>query len=370
MFLLPITAQAYEVKNDPSIYVAKDQVVEGNFYAVGQTITVDGKVNGDLICAGQTIDISGEVVGDVICAGQVVTISGKVGGSVRAAGNAVAIKGEVARNVMAFGATVSLSNSASVGWDMMVGAGALDERGKIGGTLHGGAGTAVIAGEIGKGVKISLGGNENSKNGLTIEPTAKIDGNLTYTDKFDAEIKNGASIKGETKRNEPKIRESKKEVDKKWMAVGLGVGWVYSLLVGLLIGFVLIALWKKQIIELTDKMFKETKASIAWGFAIMFLTPIAIIIVMMTIIGIPLALLVLGMWVAILFLSKIIVGIMVGRKLLERFWHKKKDSLALAVLFGMLTVSIIFSVPFLGWIIALVGAWWGIGGIWVYYRKS
>jgi cytoskeletal protein CcmA (bactofilin family) len=368
--VLPAATQAFEVKSNPSVYIAKDQTVDGNLYAAGQSITIDGNVNGDVICAGQTVDISGDVAGDVICAGQVIIISGKVGGNARVAGNAIALKGEIARNTMAFGATVSLYNDATIGWDMMVGAGNLDIRGKIGGNLHGGAGATIIAGEIGKDVTLSLNSNSQEKNSmLAIEKDTKINGNLTYTDQVDANIKDGAQINGEITRNEPKSKAGKND-GKRWWAFGWGIGWVYSLLASLIVGFVLIGLWKNQVIKMTDNMLAKIKPSISWGFAIIFLTPIAIVLIMITIVGIPLALLILGSWLGAIFISKILIGIMIGRSLMEKFWTRKKDSLPLAVIFGLLTTNIIFSIPIIGWIIALIGICWGIGGAWAYYRKN
>ncbi|MCK4553560.1 hypothetical protein KAU19_01185, partial [Candidatus Parcubacteria bacterium] len=125
-----------------------------------------------------------------------------------------------------------------------------------------------------------------------------------------------------------------------------------------------------QIKKLTDKMLDKVGPSIGWGVIVMFLTPIIAILLLITLIGMPLAFILIGVWLIALFVSKILVGILIGRELLKRFWEKKKDSLLLAMVIGIVIAWIIFSLPIIGWLLCLVAMWWGVGGIWLYFRKT
>ncbi|MCK4554334.1 polymer-forming cytoskeletal protein, partial [Candidatus Parcubacteria bacterium] len=245
LLIIPISAKAFAVKTGDSIYVAKDQIIEGNLYAAGLSITVDGTVTGDVICAGQTVNINGTVEGDVICAGQSVNINGAVNGSVRVAGNSININGQIARNVMAFGAAVNLGAEASVGWDMLIGAATGEIRGKVGRDLYGGVAGATIAGEIGKDVRLKIDNQKADKGGLMIMDEAIIGGNIIYTDKAEAFIASGAVIAGEITHNLPKVRKEK-------TITAWGWGRLYSIFSALVVGLVLISLWHKQIKKLTD----------------------------------------------------------------------------------------------------------------------
>lgn len=363
LLIVPLTAKAFDIKTGDSIYVAKDQTIEGNLYAAGASITVDGTVTGDVICAGQSVNINGTVEGDVICvAAQAVNINGAVNGSVRAAGNSININGQVARNVMAFGAAVSLGREASVGWDMLIGAATGEIRGKVGRDLYGGASAVTIAGEVGKDVRLKMDSQKPDKSGLTIIDEAKIGGNVVYTDKNEALIAGNAVIAGEITRNQPKLAKEKTVMAWAW-------GRLYSIFSALVIGLVLISLWGKQIKKLTDNMLDKIGTSIGWGAVIMFLTPIIAILLLITFIGIPLAFLLIGVWLIALFISKILVGILIGRSLLEKFWTKKKDSLIWAMIIGIVIAWIIFSTPVIGWLLSLVALWWGLGGIWLYFKS-
>ncbi|MDP3042901.1 MAG: polymer-forming cytoskeletal protein [bacterium] len=365
LLVAPATAHAFTVKTDNSVYVAQGETVEGNLFAAGSTITIDGAVTGDVICAGQSININGTVEGDVICAGQSININGAVNGSVRAASNNVNINGRIARNVMAFGAGVYLGKSAEVGWDMLVGAATAEIRGKIGRDLHGGAANATIAGEVGKNVNLRIDNQNKKDSGLIIANEAIINGSVTYTGKNEASIAEGASIAGAVTHNLPKI-----SITKKQKTLGWAWGRLYSIFSALVIGLVLISLWRDEIKKLTDKMLDKAGVSIGWGAVIMFLTPIAAILLLITLIGLPLAFILMGVWLIALLISKILVGILVGRGLLGRFLPKQKESMIWAMVIGIAAVWIICSLPYIGWLFCLVAAWWGLGGIWLYFRKS
>ena len=367
LLIIPISAKAFAVKTGDSIYIAKDQTIEGNLYAAGASITVDGAVTGDVICAGQTVNINGIVEGDVICAGQSVNIDGVVNGSVRVAGNSININGQVAHNAMVFGAAVNLGAEAVVGWDMLIGAATGEIRGKVGRDLYGGAASATIAGEIGKDVRLKIDNQKTDKSGLTIIDGATIGGNIIYTDKVEASIASNVVVAGEITHNLPKVRKGKTITSWAW-------GRLYSIFSALVVGLVLISLWHKQIKKLTDNMLDKVGISIGWGVIVMFLTPIIAILLLITLIGIPLAFILIGVWLIALFISKILVGILIGRSLLDKLGNKKqdskqKDSLIFAMVIGIIIAWIIFSIPVVGWLICLVAMWWGLGGIWLYFKK-
>ncbi len=375
MLMVPVAVLAFEVKAGDSVYVAKDEVLEGNLYAAAANITVDGTVTGDVICGGQTININGQVEGDVICGGQTININGQVNGSVRVAGNTITINGQVAHGVQAFGASIILGNEASVGWDMFM-AGATGEiRGKVGRDLHGAGASVIIAGEIGKNVRLRLDekvraekkgfGYEKPKSPLTITQTAIINGNLVYTAGKEGLIAEGASIAGEVTHNLPKAKQAKRNIvfSSIW-------GKLFSIFAALVVGLVLISLWRDQIKKLTDKMLDKVGVSIGWGVVVMFITPILALLLVITLIGIPLAAILVGVWLIALYLSKILVAILVGRSILGKLWQKKKESLIWAMIVGVVITWIIFSIPVIGWLLCLIAIWWGLGGIWLYFKKA
>lgn len=363
---IPLATHAYWVKSGPAVAISKDEVVDGNLYAAGASVIIDGKVKGDVFCAGQNIVINGSVDGDVFCAGQSIIINGSLGGSLRAAGNSINVNGQVARNLMAFGAAVYLDAKSAIGWDALVGAATVNAGGKIGRSLHGGGAVATISGSVGSDVNLRMdNSSKDNKPSLIIAKSAQIAGNVNYTSKIDASIEQGAQIKGKVLRSEPKMPVSNKQ-----NAAIYAWASIYSLFTALVVGLVLIALWKNEIIRLTDIMLAKLGPSIGWGVIALFLTPIIIVLLLITLIGIPLAFILAALWLVTIWVSKVLVGIAVGRRVLEQWAKNKKDSLILAMILGIIISWLIFSLPILGWIASLVAIWWGLGGIYLFFKKA
>lgn len=367
ILMLPLSVWAYQTKTGTSVYVNKDETVAGNLYAAGMNITVDGKVNGDVICAGQTININGEVAGDVICAGQVININGKIGGSVRSAGNAVMINNSVARNVMAFGASVILGDKAEIGWDVLTAGAVVDIKGKINGDLTGAGANYFINAEIKKNVKLILDAqsqkakNKTDQELVTITKDAKIGGDFIYTAASDAKIEDGAKITGKTERLEPKLKASKKTVA--MTSVWSGIVCLFSSIV---VGLILITIGKRQLKDTFEIMNKKIWPTLGWGLVVAFIGPIVLILLMITIIGIPLALIIGALWLIALYISKIITGLLIGQWLLIKFWKSKKESMIWALVIGIVIVCLISPIPVIGWLFAFIITLWGLGGIWQY----
>ena len=362
LLLIPASVLAFEVKKGDVVYVAEDEVIEGNLYVAGSSITIDGKVNGDIYCAGQSIAINGEVAGDVMCAGSSIVIDGKILGSARVAGQTIMVKNEIDQNLMAFGTNIILDKNASVGWEMLA-VGALAEiRGRVDGDLHGGAQRVIVSGEIGKNVKISTGNKK--QDGLIIEDSAQIGGDLVYTDFFTGSISDKAVILGETIHNLPPAK-----TEFKLPAIALAWKIIFSIFSSLAVGLVLISLWNKQMIEAGDKMLSRTGASIGWGALLMIAVPILALVLMLTLIGAKLAFILLGVWLIFMCVAKILASLLLGRYLLKKN-KNKEDSLIWPLVLGVALAQIIFSIPVLGWLLSLIAVWWGLGGLFLYFRKA
>jgi len=366
ILLLPFAASAYSVKNDDSVYIPKDEVIEGNLYAAGSNLTIDGKVTGDVFCAGQSININGEVEGDVFCAGQSININGRVGGSLRVAGNSISLNGQIARNAVTIGTSIVTSADSNIGWDLLILGNVFELRGAIGRDLYGSAGKVNVAGNIGKNVDLNFGSQNDNNQVLVIANTAKIDGQLKYKSDKDAVIDNGAAIKGEVIHNFPTM------VAKKSHLADLGWWWgkLISIFSALVIGLVLMSFWREQVLKITDLMLAKAGPALGWGILALLLTPIIAIILFITIIGIPLSFILLALWLIALYISKILAGILIGRSLLKNYWLKQKDSLILAMIVGIVIAYIIFALPFIGWIMALMAMLWGLGGIMLIFKKQ
>jgi len=371
---IPATVQAYSVKTDSSIYVGREETIDGTLYAAGNSVIVDGNVAGDVFCAGQTITINGHVAGDVFCAGESITVNGDIGGSIRVVGNSINITASTSGGVQAFGATISLGPDASVGRDMLIAGAVADIRGDVNGYLHGAAGSVIIGGHIGRDIKLRLderikgekyADNYSGPKPLRILPEAMVGGNVYYISGIIGEISEKAGIGGEVGHSFPK-----KSIDKNDLAAAAIWGRIIFVFAALVVGLVLISIRRERLVALTDLMISQGSATIGWGMIVMFLTPIISILLIFTLIGIPLAAILVSLWLICLYLAKITVAITIGRLIVKRIWGQEKESLIWAMVLGITLSWLAFSLPVIGWIFTLAAFWWGLGGFWLYSRQT
>ncbi len=359
LILLPLgAAKAFDTKTGNSIYIAKDQIVSGNLYAAGNTITIDGNVSGDLIAAAQTINVNGRIDGDIIAAAQTINVNGAVGGNIRVAGSAIDLNGAVARNVNAFGSNVLLGTSSEIGWDAYVAGATLESRGNIIGSLSGNAGRALIAGKIGKDIDIKISENSLSE-GLIISPDTLIGGNINYTAKNPAQISESAKVSGVVHQAVPETKTHN------WLAAWAGAK-LYTILAALVVGLVLVFLGKKFTPIIIANIEEKHWRALLPGLIIMFILPPIALFLAFTIIGIPLALIVLALWLVAIYIAQIFTAILVGQTILQTLTKNHNPKLIWSLILGVIITWLLFAIPFVGWIICLIAIWLGLGGLYLY----
>lgn len=358
IILLPIgAAKAMDTKAGNSIYVAKEEIITGNFYAVGSTITIDGDIGGDLIAAAQTINVNGRIEGDIIAAAQNIVINGEVGGNIRIAGNSLTVNGAVARNVNLFGANIVIGNNAKIGWDVFAAAANVEIRGDIAGTLSGQAEKVTIAGKIGENIKLKLSGNEKEE--LIIAPGALVAGNLTYTSIKAAKISESKAIGGKIQQNIPKIEKNQAFIS--WLFRKL-----FAIFSALVVGLALVLIFKKIIPKILAKMGENPLKTMLPGLIIMFIVPPIALILILTFIGIPLALIISAWWLVATYIARIIAAILAGQIIVKYLFKKNNFNLFWSLILGVFVCWLLFAIPFVGWIIYLFATWLGLGGIYYF----
>jgi len=358
LFLAPVySLKAAGAKSSETIYIPKEEIVSGNLYAAGGTITIDGTVSGDLIVAAQSIIVNGRVEGDIIAASQDITINGDVGGNIRIAGNSLTINGSVARNVNAFGANIVLGTDSQIGWDAYLVGSNLSVRGIIDGGLGGHAGQALITGKIGKNIDLKLTGGTNQK--LTVASGAIVNGDIKYTSATAASISSEASVAGSVRQITPEVKTKNNFWPWMW-------GRLFSIFAAIAVGLVLTTVCKKCLNK-TVGLIEEKKARVLIpGLIFFFIVPPVALVLMFTIIGIPLALILGAIWLIAAYIAKILTAILLGKVLIEKILKKESLSLTWSMVPGVIVCWLLFSVPFVGWIFGLIAVWLGLGGLWLY----
>ena len=347
---------AFDARSGATVTVASGETVDDDLYVGANTVIIDGTINGDLWAAGSTITVNGVVNGSVMAAGRTVNINGDVGHAVRAGGETIIINGDVSGDVMVAGGDVNIASTARVGGDLLFGAGIARIDGLVMGDIKGGGSEVTIS----NGVKGNIALKVES---LTILPTANIQGDLTYTCEEEADIQSGAQIGGMTTHNLPEVKEKRAKPFPFVLFSGIG-GKVTGFIMALIAGLVIILLAPRRLTSIAESIRSRPGASAGWGALILFVTPIAAIIVCITIIGIPVGLIALALWGIAIYLAQIPVGLFIGRWIIGRFRGVEGKAIMVGALaLGLVILKLLRLIPYLGFFIGLAVILFGLGAV-------
>jgi cytoskeletal protein CcmA (bactofilin family) len=341
-------ANAKSIKTGNNISVAAGETVNSMLFAAGDNIDIAGTVIGDIYCAGQTITISGTVNGDVICAGQTIVISGKVDGSVRLAGQNVTISNMIDSSATIAAQELIIDKNGTIGRDLLGGSQNVTINGTINRDVMIGSSRLTVNGQIDRDIN---GGIET----LSVGPTGIINGNVEYISNNDPSISYGGKIKGSVTRTLPEKNANSYGAS----IVAFAVGWfIYILIAMIAFALMLVGLFPRVFKEATTNASKALGKTALVGFIACIATPFLIMVLIMSIIGIPLAILATLVWIVIMMLSGPFTAYLLGRKLMP---NSKKPIWIMAL--GVISLVIVHFIPILGFIAFIATSIFGTGMI-------
>jgi cytoskeletal protein CcmA (bactofilin family) len=355
--LLAVPVSAAEVRGLESVTIASGEVIDDDLYVAGSSITIDGTVNGDLWAAGGTLNINGRVNGDVVATVATLNIEGEVGQSVRVAAGEVNIGGYIGDDLLFGGGDLTISGTATIGGDLLFAASKVRINGVISGYIRGAGGEVTLADGVGGDVKLGV-------DALTVASSTVILGDLTYTSENEAVIHSGAQIVGTV------THQTGVEWPFRGGLISTVLGRLLAFLMILLIGVVIVVTAPRRTALMADTIKTKPWLSLGWGAIILFGTPIAAIIVCITIVGIPMALIALALYGIAIYLAQIPAALFIGRWIIG--YLTKTDSRGVmvgALALGLAILCLLRMIPYAGFFIWLAAVLFGLGGALISWRK-
>jgi cytoskeletal protein CcmA (bactofilin family) len=349
-------AQAADVRSGDAVIISSGDEINDDLYIAASRITINGTVNGDVVCAGETIEINGVIKGSVIALGSTISIAGEVTNSVRVAGANIDISGKIGRDVLVAGDSVNLVGSSAISRDLFFAARGITVDNFVERNIRGWGDEVAINDAVAGDIEVGA-------TQLTIASTARIQGNLIYVSDNEAIIRTGAQIGGTTTHNLPKERES----NFNW---GL---WnrVMAFLMTLAVGCLLILVAPKKAIAAAEAIKTKPLASLGWGALILFVAPIAILITLVTVIGIPLGLIGILIYGLAIYLAQIAVGLFIGYLIIGYFGKAgSRGVLVGAFALGFSLLTLLKLIPYIGFFLWLATVIFGIGAMALALKKG
>ena len=308
-----------------------------DYYAAGGTVTIDARVNGDVIAAGGTVVVGNRVQQDVMVAGGTVTVQGRVQDDVRAAGGNVTIDAQIGDDALVSGGNVTLTSNSRVGGNAMFAGGVVNINGTVDGDLRAAGGNVTINGTVHGNVVLEA-------DQVTIASGSRIDGNLDYRSPGKGRISKDAVIRGKSIYTEIDRYEPHR-----------GARFV-SVVTFSIAGIVLMLLFPNFTRVTSARVGQQFWKNLGLGFALLVATPAAILLLMVSVIGIWVALPLLATYLVALLLAYLIAAFYVAEKgaRLLRFDTGSRGRIFAALVVALLLLTALRFIPVLGGLVTFL----------------
>lgn len=337
-----VSAKVMANDNGP-VVVAKTEVVNDDLFVGAQSVLIDGVVNGDVFIGASTVKINGTINGNLHVGASVFDLSGTVKGNVYAgAQNLTVANASISGSLITGGATVVVDKDTTIGGSIITGAGSLNISSQVKRSIYAGAGN------------------------LTLGDTTKVGKDLYYASDSVANISGSAKILGSTYKAEQsdkakKDAEAFKNDFPKFIKGFNFAGTMVSLIGALIVGFIYIKLFGGHAVSASDLVTNSFWKSLGVGLTVSIVFIPAVIILLITVIGIPLAGVSVLVFLLYSALAKVVAGLAFGGWAKNAL--KRKMSINMTFALGLLLIYLLKMVPMIGLITGLAVFWSGLGAL-------
>ena len=345
-------AFAGQFEAEESYVLAEAGIVNDDLYVAGGGIDIAGSVFGDLIAAGGMVDMNGLVSGDLLIAGGDVAVYGDVQDDLRAAAGQMELSGNVAGDVVVATGMLKMSASSSVVGDVRVAAGTVIMNGVVNGEFKMVGGELLVGGTFNGDVNVTA-------EKITLGEGAVLNGNFTYKSPNEVEMADGSVVRGEV------VFDQVEKYDfDKYLLKGVLIAKAMKFLIVLVTAMILVLLFEKGVRSLVEHASSNFWPSCGKGLIFLVVVPVAVVLLLVTVLGAFLGGLLGISYVLFLMMAKVLTGILLGALLVKHFKKAKKVSVNWkVVLLGVFLAEVLCLIPVVGWLILFVLMLTSLGSI-------
>lgn len=292
---------------------------ESPYIEISNSITLDAKKIGDVFLIAEEVNLQNQVDGDFFAIGKKITVNAPVNGNARLIAEQIIINAPISGSLTYLSSNIYISSLGEIDKD-----------------AYGFTDRLILDGRIGR--NLNLNTNENSLSKIS----GKVIGNIYYSGQK-PEILNGSFING-------KIIESFEIQNKESTArLDLIISKILHSLTMIFVGFIFIKFAGKKLPAIIESYKKPFVKNTLFGVASILVFPIGLIILIISLIGIPIAFFLIAFAIAVSYFGFIIPAIALGQKVFE-----KRPLGMLQLVSGVLLLDTITVTPYIGSTLSLI----------------
>lgn len=333
---LPLASDAAEVRSGDQPAISENERITEDVFIAGGNVSSAGELQADLIAAGGNVLVTGSVAADLAAAGGTVTILGSVGDDVRAAGGNVLVRGSVRDDVVVAGGQVNVAGE--VGGDLLAGGGTVRVDAPVRGSIRIGGGDVFLNSAVSGDVSVYA-------EQLTLGAGARIGGTLTYTAAKEATMEEGASVTGETT-----FTKRARSISVGGVVAILSIALIGTMLAQLAAALLLSLTFRRYAVRLVEVAAENPLLEVGRGFVIIIVVPVASMMLIWSLLGIPLGLLGLAVFATMIIYLWIVTPVLLGSFAYRSFFGGEFDVTWKSILLGVFIYAILGLIPIVGWL--------------------
>ena len=328
-------------------------VVHGDYFAFGPRVVISGTVHGDVYVGGGRVLVDGVINGDLIAVGSKVIVSGRVAQDARIISGHVVLIGSIGKNATLVGADIQITRAAGVEGNVVAAGGEVEIDGPVSRDARIAAGSVTVSNHIGRDLSVA---------GCAVRLTssAAVDGRVRYWADEEPVIDEGATIHGPV---------THRRLPGGWQAEGFRRGfaglrlftWGVSLVSTLILGLILLHVYPIFTRRVSSIIRERPWRSLGWGTTALVGTPLVVLALLVTILGLPIGVILLALYLVMLYLARIYAMTYIGQVLLRR----TADSSPLSWCFvtGLAVYALLALIPVVGEFVTFMTVLFGLGAL-------
>jgi len=340
LVFIPQSGDAAELRAGNQPLIATGETVREDVYIAGGSVSSAGVVAADLIAAGGNVLVRGNVGADLAAAGGSVTVLGNVADDVRAVGGNLLLQGAIGGDAVLAGGQITVGGK--IAGDLLVGGGTVRVDGPISGDVRIGGGDVYLNSVVSGNVEVYA-------DQLTLGSGARIAGSLTYTAGKEAVMEEGAAVSGDTT-----FKKRERTVSVGGIVAIISLALIGTALAQLVSALLFGLVFRRYAVRLVETAAARPPLEVGRGLIVIIVLPIASMILLWTVIGIPLGILGLLAFATTMVYLWIITPVVLGSFAYRSFFGGEFDVNWKTILLGVLIYTIFGIIPIVGWLAELI----------------
>ncbi len=331
-FLFSKKSHASSLQYNQNVNVYKKS--SGNLYVAGNSLSVNNKVLGDTVFFGSNSIINSTILQDFIDFSGTTVINGTVLNNAYIVSGNITINGIIKEDLISLGGNIDISKNATVYGNLYALGGEVSIGGKVMHNAYVNTGHFILDGIIGGNLKLS-------SNNVEINKGSSVKGYFSYTgsDNKNSHV-NKSSIKGHIYRYY--TNQDQREIT---FTIARTVLMFLAMIIFVLL---FIRIFPKLSLSVVKNTTEKTWKSFGYGFIEIIVTPVVVVILLLTIIGIPISIFLMGIYMLLLFLSYMLNGLILGAFITKYLYRMDAGIRFRSAFAGIFISSLISIIPVIG----------------------